>query len=504
VPPPRLSQHTDLYRVLVESSTDMIMVVDAEGEIGYVNSAVEEMLGFAPAELLGSRFGAILAAEFEADAAAICERAARGRPQPARTFLARRRDGSPIHLSVTATPLDRDGGGIGAAALIATDVSVHEQRERELGRLIRDNELILSSVGEAIIRVDPSGQITYANPAAGQILGCNHAELMGHDADALMRPSLPGDPPASVEESPIRASLRGELIHNSDEVFWRPDGTSFDASCTSAPILEDGEVVGCVCVFSDVSDERQRAQELQWEQEWQIRIKHAIESNRLLAYAQPIVELQGREEVQRELLVRMRGHAGALVLPVDFLPAAEKLDVIHTIDKWMLDRALELVGDGQTVAVNVSARSLTELPMLEEVQRSLRQTGAEPSALVFEITETAAAQNSVAAQRFAAGVKRLGCRLALDDFGTGFGTMTYLKHMPADFLKIDMDFVHGLRTDEGNQRIVRTIVEIARRHGQRTIAEGVEDEETAELLSHYGVDFGQGYHFAAPAPIQLR
>ena len=501
MPPPRLTEITDLYRVLVETSTDLIMVVDAEGEIAYANSAVEEMLGFQPEELLGSPFGSLLAAEFEADAAALCERAARGRPQPARTVLAKRRDGSPIHLSVTATPLGDAGAELGAAALIATDVSVHEQRERELGRLIRDNELILRSVGEAIIRVDTGGQITYANPAAGQILGCNHAELMGRSADALLRPSLPGDAAQPVEESPIRASLRGELIQNSDETFWRPDGTSFDAMCTSAPIFEDGEVVGCVCVFSDVSDEKERAQELEWEQEWQRRIKHAIEGNRLIAYGQPIVDLQSREEVQRELLVRMRGRHGSLVLPVDFLPAAERLDVIHAIDRWMLDRALELVADGQTIAVNVSARSLTELPMLEEVQRSLHSSGAEPSALIFEVTETAAAQNSIAAQRFAEGVKRLGCRIALDDFGTGFGTMTYLRSLPADFLKIDMEFVQGLRTDTGNQRIVRTIVDIARRHGQRTIAEGVEDAETAALLGHFGVDFGQGYHFGSPAAI---
>jgi EAL domain-containing protein (putative c-di-GMP-specific phosphodiesterase class I) len=104
--------------------------------------------------------------------------------------------------------------------------------------------------------------------------------------------------------------------------------------------------------------------------------------------------------------------------------------------------------------------------------------------------------------RFAAGVERLGCRLALDDFGTGFGAMTYLKSIPAHYLKIDMDFVRGLRGDEGNQRVVRTIVEIARRHGQRTIAEGVEDSATAELLRQFGVDYAQGHLYAEPAPIE--
>jgi EAL domain-containing protein (putative c-di-GMP-specific phosphodiesterase class I) len=175
--------------------------------------------------------------------------------------------------------------------------------------------------------------------------------------------------------------------------------------------------------------------------------------------------------------------------------------MIQAIDQWMLCRALELLAAGRAVAVNVSARSLTERRMLDDVRRSLESSGADPSHLTFEITETAAAENADAAMRFAAGVERLGCRLALDDFGTGFGAMTYLKSIPAHFLKIDMDFVRGLPGDEGNQRVVRTIVEIARRHGQRTIAEGVEDTATAEMLRQFGVDYAQGHLYAEPAPV---
>ncbi len=105
-------------------------------------------------------------------------------------------------------------------------------------------------------------------------------------------------------------------------------------------------------------------------------------------------------------------------------------------------------------------------------------------------------------RRFAEGAGRLGCRLALDDFGTGFGAMTYLKTLPAHFLKIDMDFVIGLPGDDGNRRVVQTIVDIARRFGQSTIAEGVEDAETAELLRELGVDYGQGHHFGRPVPVE--
>jgi PAS domain S-box-containing protein len=500
VPQERLTHYGDFYRVLVETSTDLILVTDGGGRVTYANQAAREMLGYEPEEMVGTHLTTFVAAEFEAEAASVAERAARGRPQPPRHIVGRRRDGSAPHLQLSATPLS-DSPDQPGAALIVTDVSAQEQRELELAQLIRDNELILRSVGDGIIRIDPEGRITYANPAAGQILGCNHAELMGRDAHELLHHSRADGSPYPLEECPIHASLRGEVVHHSDEVFWRPDGTSFAVKYTSAPIREDGATVGAVCVFADISDEKDREQELLWELEWQRRITRAVESDRLLAFSQPIIDLNGGRQVQEELLVRMKGRGEDIVLPIDFLPTAERLDVIGAVDRWMLSRALELIAKGRTVAVNISARSLTELRLLKDVQSSLAVSGADPSHLIFEITETAASENAAAARRFAEGAARLGCQLALDDFGTGFGAMTYLKTLDAHFLKIDMDFVRGLPFDQGNQRIVRTIVDIARRHGQRTIAEGVEDIETAELLRQYGVDFAQGHLYGEAAPI---
>jgi PAS domain S-box-containing protein len=501
MPPERLTEFEDLYRALVENSTDLILVTDGEGRISYANRAARDLLGYEPEEMIGDSLAAYVAPEFEAEVASITERAARGRPQIARHVLGCRRDGSQIHLSLTANPLAGSEQELSGAALVISDVSAREQRERELAQLIRDNELILRSVGDGIIRIDPEGRITYANPAAGQILDCNHAELMGRDAHELLHHSHADGSPYPVEDCPIHASLRGEVIHRSDEVFWRPDATSFAVKYTSAPIREDGAIVGAVCVFADISDEKDREQELLWELEWQRRITGAVEANRLLAYSQPIVDLDTGEPVQEELLVRMKGRGEDIVPPIDFLPTAERLDVIGAVDRWMLARALELVTAGRTVTVNISARSLTHLRLLDDIERSLVVSGANPSNLIIEITETAAAQNAAAARRFASGVERLGCRLALDDFGTGFGAMTYLKSLPAQFLKIDIDFVRGLRSDESNQRIVRTIVDIARRHGQQTIAEGVEDAETAAMLREYGVDFAQGHLFGMPTPI---
>jgi PAS domain S-box-containing protein len=501
VPQERLTQFGDLYRVLVESSSDLILVTDDEGEIVYANQAAQQLLGYEPEELLGSQLHDFVDFEFELEVAAIAERASRGRPQPSRHVVGRRRDGARVDLSASAIPLIGDRDGAGGAAFVLSDVSAQEQRERELAQLIRDNELILRSVGDGIIRIDPEGRITYANPAAGEILGCSHAELMGRDAHELLHHSHANGSHCPVADCPILASLHGEVIHRSDEVFWRPDATSFAVKYTSAPIREDGAVVGVVCVFADISDEKDREQEILWELDWQKRITGAVDGNRLLAYSQPVVDLRSGEQVQEELLVRMRGRGEDIVPPIDFLPTAERLDMVQAIDRWMLGQALELIARGRSIAVNISARSLNEPRMLDEVGRSLRSTGADPSRLIFEITETAAAQNADSATRFAARVERLGCRLALDDFGTGFGALTYLKSIPAHFLKIDIDFVRGLPGDAANERVVRTIVEIAKRHGQRTIAEGVEDEQTAELLRELGVDYAQGHLYAEASPV---
>jgi EAL domain-containing protein (putative c-di-GMP-specific phosphodiesterase class I) len=121
--------------------------------------------------------------------------------------------------------------------------------------------------------------------------------------------------------------------------------------------------------------------------------------------------------------------------------------------------------------------------------------------LVFEITETAAFENVDAAHDLAEQLGELGCMIALDDFGTGFGSFTYLKNIPADFLKIDMSFVRELASSEADQGVVDAIVGIAGRFGLRTIAEGVEDEATLLLLEQAGVDLAQGYHLGRPAAL---
>ena len=152
------------------------------------------------------------------------------------------------------------------------------------------------------------------------------------------------------------------------------------------------------------------------------------------------------------------------------------------------------------VGINLSGASVGDPVVMAAIERALAETEADPSLLMFEVTETALMERIDEGRAFVERLTALGCRFALDDFGTGFGTFVYLKHLPVDYLKIDMQFVRDLLRDDDDERVVRSIVGLARDFGKKTIGEGVEDEATLQRLRDLGVDYAQGFHIGRPAP----
>ena len=140
--------------------------------------------------------------------------------------------------------------------------------------------------------------------------------------------------------------------------------------------------------------------------------------------------------------------------------------------------------------------------MITHIEACLQESGADPALMVFEITETALVSDEEACRHFVQRVHELGCKLALDDFGTGYGGFTYLKQLPVDYLKIDIEFVRDLRTSDASLHVGEAVVNLARGFGMHTVAEGVEDAETLSLLKTLGVDYAQGYHIARPGPLE--
>jgi EAL domain-containing protein (putative c-di-GMP-specific phosphodiesterase class I) len=268
--------------------------------------------------------------------------------------------------------------------------------------------------------------------------------------------------------------------------------------------VSDTGIRGAVVVFRDASEARAQQAKLERNLEaltWIERIREALDSDRFVLYAQPIIELASGATVQHELLIRMHDEDGALVPPGLFLPVAEEYGLIREIDRWVIRNACGLAAGGHPVEVNLSADSLGDPTLLAFVEQELARTGAEPAHIVFELTETGLLRDEDSAQSFIEGVSRLGSRVALDDFGTGYGGFTYVKRLPVDFLKIDVEFVRDLAQNAASQHVVRAVVNLARDFGHRTVAEGVEDDETLELLRGLGVDFAQGFGIGRPAPL---
>jgi EAL domain-containing protein (putative c-di-GMP-specific phosphodiesterase class I) len=274
---------------------------------------------------------------------------------------------------------------------------------------------------------------------------------------------------------------------------------------TASPFETDEGVEGCVVVFEDITVRKAHEESLTLEAEklaWIGRIQAALAENRFLLHAQPIVDLNTGEVVQRELLLRMREPGGQIVGPAAYLDVAEQYGQIGEIDRWVIRRGAEIASTGLPVRINLSAHSIGDHDVLDHIERCIEDTGAKPSHIGFELTETAIVEDVETARVFAERLHELGCKLALDDFGTGYGGFTYLKQLPVDCLKVDIEFVRDLTTNPASRHVVEAVVVLARGFGLQTVAEGVEDQDTLELLRELGVNLGQGYHIARPAPLE--
>jgi diguanylate cyclase (GGDEF)-like protein len=239
---------------------------------------------------------------------------------------------------------------------------------------------------------------------------------------------------------------------------------------------------------------------------WVGRIRGALDEQRFVLYAQPILALADDSATHRELLVRMLSDDGDAILPGSFIPTAERFGLITEIDRWVTAQGLALAGQGEGVSINLSAHSMGDAGILDQVRRAASaareaRAGLRPGQVIFEITETAAMTNMRDARAFAQCLNDLGCDLALDDFGTGFGSFSYLKHLPSRYLKIDVEFVRDLVSNATDQRVVRAITDVGHSLGKLIIAEGVENGDTLALLREYGVDYAQGLYLGAPQRI---
>jgi EAL domain-containing protein (putative c-di-GMP-specific phosphodiesterase class I) len=231
------------------------------------------------------------------------------------------------------------------------------------------------------------------------------------------------------------------------------------------------------------------------------RLRAALERDSLALYGQPILDLSSGTLVRHELLLRLID-GDEVISAREFLWAAEADGEITEVDRWVLGEAVALAAGGMAVSVNLSAESLMPW-FVHFLQRQLATTGADPGKLVLEVSEAKLADDEARGREFVRALRELGCGLALDHFGARRNGWTRLRGLPADYLKIDAGFVRHLPRDLGSRRVIERMVELAHHADQVTVAKGVEDVATVQLLNELGVDQAQGYALGRPAPLEV-
>ncbi len=236
-------------------------------------------------------------------------------------------------------------------------------------------------------------------------------------------------------------------------------------------------------------------------------LRRALDGNELHLHYQPKVDLKTRSVVGAEALLRWAHPKRGFVPPGDFIPLAEQTGLIRPLTRWVLDRAAgearawERAGRQIPVAVNISARSLHDGRIVDDVEEALLTHDLRSDRLQIEVTESAVMADAVRAADVLSNLASRGVTVAIDDFGTGYSSLGLLRKLPVHELKIDKSFVIGMAGEGGEDTaIVRSTADLAHNLGLNVVAEGVEDQWTLDLLASFGCDQAQGYHIARPMP----
>ena len=240
---------------------------------------------------------------------------------------------------------------------------------------------------------------------------------------------------------------------------------------------------------------------------WAEKLRSTLEAGSFLLDCQPIVTAASGEPVAYELFLRMLDDDGSLVRPNTFLSVAERFGLMRSIDEWVIAQAIGMAaarfdgGNPVTLSVNVSGESVADAALLPAICDLLMAHPEAGQYLVFELAERTIMDNLQQSQRFIARLGEFGCRFALDDFGQGFGSLSHLKHLAFDYVKLDGSFTRELPTSAQDQAIVQALVGVARSLGRTTVAECVEDDDILAAVQGYGIELAQGLHVGRPARV---
>ncbi len=515
---------------IVRSSADSIIGMSKSGMIQSWNNASCRLYGYSAIEALDQDAASFLARD-PSKRKQLVARVAAGDEQRQIESQDLSKDGGVIDVSLTDSPIRDSEGLVIGVSRIARDIGGRKRMEREL-RYLAEHDWLTDLYNRRRFIPELDACLGYAARYghAGAVLALdvdnfkfvNDSE--GHEAGDRTLKSVAEVLERRTRATDILARLGGDefaiVLPESTEqealkvasdvrslLCERPSGPIKVSVGISLFTPEQQISADDALVAADIA--QYQAKEHGGDQAlvfsgraagtltWVERIRAALAEDRFVLYGQPIVNLRSGLVASQELLIRMLSEDGEIIAPGDFLPTAERVGLIVEIDRWVTEHALRLAIDGERVTVNLAGPSIGDERVLGLVRKALAD-GLNPANVIFEITETAAVSNFEKAEHFARTLNGIGCDLALDDFGTGFGSFTYLKHVKARYLKIDLEFVRHLVSNDTDQKVVKSIVDIAHSLDKKTIAEGVEDAATLTALKHRGVDFAQGFYLGRP------
>jgi len=492
---------------LLEQIAASVVATDLQGVVISWNSGAEALYGWSEEEVMGRNVRELIVPENATAAERLAEEIQRDGIWDGE-ILMRHRDGSLFTVYVRNRLVRDEEGNPTAIVGVAVDISERVAAETELLQSRNYAQAVTEFMGEGLLTLDPDGCVTYVNRTAEALVGWTAAELRGRPIGELLGPlKADGFPRPFTPASRACAPADEATVRVEDEHFTTGGGRRLPVAYTATPFKTEDGLSGWVVIFQDITERKRREEEHRRDAETLSvidRVEHALQEDRLVLHAQPIVDLSSGRVVQHELLLRMLEPDGTITPPGEFLPVLERYALLGEIDWWVVKQAVKLAGSGCPVQLNLSARSVGDPDVLAHIARCMEQWQVAPGLIVVEITETAIVEDLDAARAFAEGLHALGCQIALDDFGTGYGTLTYLKQIPVDFVKLDIEFVRDLARNPASRHVVQAVLTLARNFHLQTVAEGVEDEETLALLCDLGVGFAQGFHIARPAAFSER
>ncbi|WP_300650579.1 EAL domain-containing protein [Pseudomonas sp.] len=548
----RANEHSLRQAAAVFDATqDGVLVTDSNQQIVHVNPAFSRITGYSPEEVIGRQPSLLSSGRHDQAFYQRLWHALVARGNWSGEIWNRRKNGEIYPQWQRIRAIHDEAGELSHYVAVFSDISELKRSQSELDHLAHHDPL--SGLPNRLLfteRVDNALKRAKAEQQGAVLLiDLDHFkhinESLGHNIGDLLLKAVAGRLAAQLGEGMTLARLGGDefgllsencldaaqaaslaqLLLSSLGAPFNLDNHEFYMSASIGISLFPGDAENLEQVLRNADSALSKAkgsgregyafytQELTEFARHRIdlisALHHALDHQELRVYYQPLHDMASGELIGAEALVRWQHPQRGLVAPGEFIPVAEDSGLIGAIDAWVLQQACRQMVRWQTqaqaprfVAVNVSSRLFSRGGLDLQVARVLADTGLDPACLELEVTESAVMDNPDAALALLDRLRALGVRLAIDDFGTGYSSLARLKRLPVHKLKLDISFVRGLPYDSDDVAITRAVVALGHSLDLKVLAEGIERPEQMEFLRQIGCDYGQGYLFGRPQPVE--